>query len=378
MDISLIDEVTTYLLLLTWAAYLGYRLGRDRAPSARSIILKLLGGVVLALILSISSRFPQSSRWMLVLEIGCLQNSLFLIYLASNQLLNNKPYLPLSKQRFFPLIMVAICIGAVLGALGGHHLETFLLNPAFQPAPLYTISFFWNYGLQFFFVLLTLRLYWLSLDRYTILTYLVRRLMGTASFFIAACALCLGAVNLLLFLLHEKSFHVPLSQAVVVSETLLLWLLVAGFVIPQEVMERMMRPLEDALAWRQWLQYNLLCSLHEKMIQVVPGVHLAYDELYDVRVLIELSDVRQIIWSHVPTTRPITVREDAKYLLSLLRQKRIITSPGPYQPAVTRQRNVLKHNLAVARRMRRYERRGRLQSPPPSSSNILVRVLTMS
>jgi hypothetical protein len=96
------------------------------------------------------------------------------------------------------------------------------------------------------------------------------------------------------------------------------------------------------------------------MIQIVPCVHLPYDELQDIRVLIEVSDARQVIWSHVPLTHPLTAREEADYLLSLLQQSIVMEAPGIYQPARTRKRNVLKHNLAVARRLKRYERQGHI------------------
>jgi len=368
MDVSLIDPVTVSTLLLVWTAYLGYRLRRDRAPMARSIVLKLLGCIVLEFGLSVSCHFLQVFWWKQTLEMMCLHYSLLLLYLASDQLLNNKPYLPLTKHRFFPLMFLSISIGAILGTLNSSHLETFLVDPAFQPTPLYVLSYLWNYGLQLCFVVLTLRLYWQSLDQHTVLTYLVRRLICILSLFIATCCLLATESNLLLFLVGEKTLRLPLSQIVPTGETLVVWLLVASFSIPQDVMERIVRPVEASLAWRQWLQHDLLYSLHEMMIQIVPCVHLASDEMQDVRVLIEISDARQIMWSHVPSTRPITVKEEARYLLYLLEHNRVITATGTYQPFVTRQRKVIKHNLAVAKRLKYYQRRGHIHSASPFDS----------
>jgi len=369
MDVSLIDPVTVSTLFLIWAAYLAYRLRRDRAPMARSIFLKLLGSIVLELGLSASSYFLLVSWWMETLEIMCLHYSLLLLYLASDQLVNNKPYSPLTRHRLFPLMFTSISIGATLGALCGCHLEAFLVDPAFQPTPVYVASYLCNYGLQLCFVVFTLRLYWQSLDQHAALTYLVRRLMCTLSFFIATCSLLAIESNLLLFLLGEKNFRLPLSQIVAIGETLVVWLLVASFTIPQEVMERAVQPVEHSLAWRQWLQHDLLYSLHEKIIQVVPCVHLAYHDMQDVRILIEISDARQIIWSHVPSTHPITVKEEARYLLRLLQQNIIITAPGDHQPFATRQGNVMKHNLAVAKRLKRYVRQGHIRSVSSSDTS---------
>jgi hypothetical protein len=360
MDVSLVNPLTANTLLLIWAAYLGYRLRRDRVPMARSIVLRLLGSIGLELGLSASSHFWQACWWMQALEILCLHYGLLLIYVASDQLLNNKPYLPLMRHRL--PVLIAISIGAVLGALSGYHLELFLVDPAFKPTPLYMVSYLWNYGLQLCCIVFMLRLYWGSLHQHTALTYLIRRLTCILSFFIAACSLLASGGSLLLPLLGQRDLRLPLAQIVPIGETLVIWLLVASFTIPQDVMERIVQPVADSLAWRQWLQHDLLYSLHEKMIQVVPCVHLAYQEMQDMRVLIEISDARQIIWSHIPPTRAITVQEEAQYLLSLLQQNIVITAPGIYQPLATHQSNVIKHNLAVAKRLKYYARQGHIRA----------------
>lgn len=358
MDASLIDQVTVNTLFLVWAVYLLSRLRQDQSFTARSVILKFLGSILLELLLSSCTRLLQSTWWTRALEIGSLHSALLLMYVASEQLLNNRPYWPLIKHRLVPLMLLSTVCGTAIGALGGQNLEAFLVDPAFRLTPLSTVSYFWNYGLQLCFVVLTLKLYVQSLGRYAVLTYLTRRLICIVSFSLAACALCVAEVNLFLFLCGEKNWHFSLSQITLVGETLALWLLVAGFTIPQDVMERIIQPLEDSLAWRKWLQHDLLYALHQRMIQIVPCVHLPYDELQDIRILIEVSDARQVIWSHVPLTHPFTAKEEADYLLLLLQQNIVMEAPGTYQPARTRRRNVLKHNLAVARRLRRYERQG--------------------
>jgi len=363
MDISLIDPVTVNTLLFAWAAYLGYRLMRDRASMARSIVLRLLGSILFEFGLIASSFFWQAFWLMPTLEILCLHSSFLFLYFASDQLLNNKPYLPLTRHRLFPLMLISISIGAILATLSRVRLEAFLVEPAFKLIPLYVVSYLWNYGLQLFFVIFTLKLYCQNLNRHTVLTYLVRRLICILSLLIAACSLLAIEGNLFLFLLGEKFFRLSLSQIIPAGETLAIWLLVASFIIPQDMMERIVQPVEASLAWRQWLQHDLLYSLHEMMIQIVPCVHLAYDEMQDVRVLIEISDARQIMWSHVSSTHPITVKEEARYLRYLLEHNRIITAPGSYQPPTTRLHSVMKHNIAVAKQLKQYERQGYIYSP---------------
>jgi hypothetical protein len=282
-------------------------------------------------------------------------------------LLNNKPYSPLITHQYFPIAFVPIIIGVVLGTLSNQNLEAFVINASFQPTLLYVASYQLNYAIQLGLVVSMLWFYWKSLDYYTALNYLVRRVICLLSFFAAACSLLAMEANLLLFLFGCEHIRLPINQVVLVGEPVSLWLLVLGFTVPREVMERLVGPLESALAWQQWLQHDLLFSLRERMVQVVPHVHLTYNELQDIRVLIEISDARQIIWSHRASTHPIAAREEARYLLYLLQHGIVFTASAQYQPPMTRQHNVIKHNLAVAKHLKHYERKGLLRSASSSS-----------
>jgi calcineurin-like phosphoesterase family protein len=90
------------------------------------------------------------------------------------------------------------------------------------------------------------------------------------------------------------------------------------------------------------------------MIRVVPLVHLSNEAFRDIRAPIEISDARDVLWSHYPRTQPITARDEARLLRTLLRENVTLTPIGKHQPQETRDPLTI-HNLKVAKLLKRDE-----------------------
>jgi hypothetical protein len=125
---------------------------------------------------------------------------------------------------------------------------------------------------------------------------------------------------------------------------------------PALVIRVVVRPWQAHRARRRAQQDLALRFLHERMIQVVPRVHLPYEELRSIRAPLEIDEAREVLWSHHPRTTPITARAEASLLQQLLADQRTIDAAGPYQPPPT-QREPHAHNLAVAKLLQEAESR---------------------
>jgi hypothetical protein len=108
------------------------------------------------------------------------------------------------------------------------------------------------------------------------------------------------------------------------------------------------RPVEVWRARKQAQQRQLIQDLHAAMIRVVPHVHLPNETLRDLRAGVEIGDARDVIWSHHLRTAPITPRDEASLLRSLLRNNVILTQVGHHEPPATVE-SLAVHNLKVAR-----------------------------
>lgn len=218
---------------------------------------------------------------------------------------------------------------------------------------LYYGSYLANYGLYAYLLVHINLLYWRSLQRYTNLAYMIRRLVCMLGFIAITCGIVLDLIQYLPVPIATLNVLLEPGSAIALSIGFIL--VAIGFVLPQTWLIQAIGPLEQYVVYRQQRQYDQIRYLHQKMVQIVPGVHLQNEHLRDVRMLIEISDARQIIWSLVPHEGLITPAEEAEQLFKLIRSQTIIDVPGEYIPQPTQQRNIVKHNIAVTKHLRRLE-----------------------
>lgn len=104
------------------------------------------------------------------------------------------------------------------------------------------------------------------------------------------------------------------------------------------------------------------------MVSIVPSVHLPCQPIHDLRVLIEISDARQIIWSQQQHPRPLTPHEEARHLQTLVLTQTVLTTPGAYVPASTRLKKTIRHNVLVAKYLSSLSQRGRPMKIPSAGA----------
>lgn len=362
MDVLMMNQFPKVLIICILVVYFGYRLSQNPDAIGRTMIVKLLLSALLG-ILALSTASPNYHPWWLYfLRTSLMNYSIVLAYLAIDQMLNNKPYQPILKHKLFlsitALSIVALILDYMRRAALNSTLPTMMNTAFFQTDWFSQIVFILDYGVPWYLGILTIFLYWRNLHRYLDLNYIVRRSVCMLGFL--ASIFCIGSFCLLMAGLNLASFlfsgHIGNSQINQICNTISLLtssLLILGFTVPEFVLTRATRPLERYLTWRRQQQRALLAYLHEKMIQIVPGVHLPHNGLLEARILIEISDARQIIWSQTPRTKLITPREEAEYLFYLICNHRVFDTPGAYLPPKTRHRSILKHDLAVAKHLKR-------------------------
>jgi hypothetical protein len=358
MSASTMSQFPIILLICILVVRFGHLIFQDQDSIGKSIVTKLMGSAALGVLASSTTFLPSTGWWLFILRVCAMVYSLLLAYLAIDQLLNNKAYQPMFTHKLFWGTTALLILGVLLDIGNRNYtLDASMGIVPFQPAWLFGITYALNYGIPWGLGVLIIWLYWRNLHYYFDLAYTVRRIMCMLGFLMGAfCigSLCLfGAAINLFFLLVVGQPAGSLLNPICLSLRLVTFTsLVLGFILPQFVLSRWIRPLERYLARRKQRQDALLSYLHEQMIQLVPGVHLPQNELLHVRTPIEISDVRQIVWSHVPRTLPITPREEAEYLFALIHHQIVMEGPGKYMPPATRSPNVVKHNLAVAKHLK--------------------------
>jgi hypothetical protein len=138
----------------------------------------------------------------------------------------------------------------------------------------------------------------------------------------------------------------------ILSLILMAALVAGGYLLPDRFFRKVLGPIYAYDTVQQKRRQELLGYLHQTMVQIVPSVQLDCEQIQHLRVLIEISDARQVIWSQERRTQPITPEDEANHLLQLIRTHTGYEKPGEYPPALMHDRKVVKYNLAVARHLK--------------------------
>ena len=158
--------------------------------------------------------------------------------------------------------------------------------------------------------------------------------------------------SLLLSLFRNDGHSGTISSMYELSMILVAFLLAGGYLLPDRFFRTALRPLSAYITLRQRQQQELLSYLHQRMIQIVPGVQLSCEQIQNLRVLIEISDARQVIWSQMRRTQPISPEDEAKHVLYLICNHTVFDKPSEYLPAPVQYHDIVKHNIAVARHVK--------------------------
>jgi hypothetical protein len=355
------------LILALMVSFRAYQHGDRLHP----ILAWLSLGITLLLIGVSSTLITKSAPWAHLILDATLYIGLLLIYWSLRQVLSGVPP-PRSvlQSRGFKATMLISALAIGLDAVRIFSKETFypsrnlptLNYPRAFPADGLTIEWGAVVGyyllhnlMQLIFVSLIIVIYIRTMRQYTEITYLVRRLICILGFLILAAGMSSATIGIIAWTLSYTDIHKTLIRVYQIGKINALVVIAFGFLVPHGWLTWMITPVRQFIVLRRQRQDILIAYLHSKMTQITPVVRLATQDerLRAIRVPIEISDSRLLIWSQTVQVQPITPRVEAEYLAQLLRARSMIGTPGPHSPPPTRDHDVRRHNLATAQYLQR-------------------------
>jgi hypothetical protein len=327
-------------------------------------IWKLIVSGILVVFAALGFLINPAPLWLRLLRIPALHVGLLLSYSANIWLTTGKEH-RLGRSRVARLTVILSVIVVISGYLSRDNLGVIFRNELFRP----TLLYYMHYGLGalvvLFLDLLIVGAFWQSIRQAKELTYRVRRMIGLVSMLAAVVYALVIVLELLLSVFGSSAYRVQLDLVFYLALPLTTLMPLVN-IVPQSLLIRLVRPFENYTVRRQQREQQLIEYLHSRLIQIVPHVHLHNEQLRHLRLDIEISDARGIIWSQTSHQWPLSPEEEAEHLNELLRDKRVLSEPGEYVPPTTKQRDVQKHNLAVAKHLKH------LVSAHPISSEAYV------
>lgn len=348
-------------LLLFWIVFFIYRINKNAQRLTRLINIELVFAAVLAIFTGGVGFVTQDRLWH-SLSVASMDFSLFFLLLIAEQLRRNTVFYNVIMKRHLVLTTLLAAIGSTLTYQGHCSLDAFIGNISFPSSRICYISYLIDSGFRSYLLGLTILLYWKNLQQNRDLIYTIRRLCCIVGSFSSFACIATTEILLVLALFRLNIDRGILKILYRFGNPVTLFLLLFGFTTPQPLMWWMTEPVRAYSKKKVQKEQELLSYLHEKMIWIVPSVRLSIDQrhdimipVHDIRIIIEVSDARQIIWSHQQHTTFISAREEALLVIHLLQKNIVLNEAGPHLPPLTWQHNVTSHNITVAKYLKQLE-----------------------
>lgn len=332
--------------------FLAYKIYQDRYRIGMPVLRTLLVAVACFIIWTLVIRFHPLHLWQRIVAAGSAQYGAFFYYMAVKQMFKHERPRSISSWKGFWITSLVVGIIIVLDILLRGQATFDSLHP-YTPSWFFYTEAFLSYSYLLFLDGLIVKVYLVSLQRNTYLIDQGRFGLCLLAFFGTLLGLLLVEVNLLLALLHHEEYRVLLNSLYHLILVLMAPFVALSYILPNAFFVKILRPLSAYKTFHQRRQQALLRSLHQTMVRIVPGVQLRCEPVHDLRILIEISDARQVIWSFQQHLKSITPQEEAKYLLHLIHNNTVLMAPGEYSPPPTILKNIIKHNVIVAKRLQR-------------------------
>jgi len=269
----------------------------------------------------------------------------------------------LLHTRFFWIITMLIGCAIVLDAREPQRLGSFL-DRAFAPTPAYIAANVLAVGTVLLIELAVMRVYWNSLRQHhawtsaVAISHVLRRSTALAAFTLAANSLVIIELKLVLALggitwpVLDRVFTIsnivtgPTVVTLLVISVSLTWFYRGLAHVIQQTTTR-----------RRRQQAALLAYLQQQMRTIVPTVpHLDLRDPHQQwnRMLTEIADAREVVWSAVRRTTPLTPDDEAARIFHLLHHPQDRTTGTYLHPPISDDQ-IVEHNLLVARAFKRLE-----------------------
>lgn len=315
----------------------------NRVSQATGILI-ILGMSLLAISTAAAVQHPSTLILRLV-TVAAFHQSILLLHFSLVQLIETDVK-PFYTTKLYLGVTVLSMVNLGLEWVRRDNLGSFIDNEVYRPDAVYFASYMLFYALWFMVGVKTLPLVRRFMHQNTGLTYRLRGATALGAWsLIVVCAL-IEEINLGLSLVIGDVYRADLNALYHALKAPVGLLAMLG-AAPTPFFVVAARPVDGWMKRRQAKHTQLINALHAVMIQIAPRVHLPNEALRDIRAPIEISDARDVIWSHYPRTQPITPQDEANLLRTLLHENVTLTTIGPYQPP-TIDEVLPTHNLKVA------------------------------
>ena len=292
--------------------------------------------------------------WFYALGNFLLYGSLAFAYVGYRQLLLPERFIPIWQDPLIHLFLFLSCANTITIFATRDNLTVFISDQPLTPTTWYYVHQVVANLVSLYGFVIIMRVLIRALH-HTFLLHLRMRLIVSIGIYVSSTTGALINILIIVFTslygLHIRQDLIIVTQFFAFTTGILLLL----SLVPHNLFVFILGPIMYWIKRRQQYNYQQLAFLHQYMIHIVPTAHWGQSHLSLSDVLIEISDARSIIKSHMPY-RFTSPTDEAQYLIHAIRcgqqfrERANPTSSLQESASMTmKQRDVLRYNLAVAR-----------------------------
>lgn len=292
--------------------------------------------------------------WYHTIASVCIMLSAFFIYLDLLQITNDRllRFDDVRQNRTVTLLLIAISSSAILDWARRQSLVSFYDYRTYDRSFTYIISFTLFALVLFIVESRVIVVFYASLRYSNEGVYKVRAWLIIVGFCIAALSGILNAANLLLAIVASNPLVVQLSWfAYTFLGPSAVAIIVIAVMVPKRVFLWIGHPISNLTSKRRQNQERRLRFLYQQLHTIVPmSIHVdsSDPQLQLRRLLVEIADAWEAIWSVKPFYPSMSPRFAARHIADLIAQKHRMTRLGPYHVIPIPQERAAGYFSAVA------------------------------
>lgn len=327
-----------------------------------SIIIRLILACVLMIVASLSSLAKFSSWFAAAIGVWGMHYSVLLLCVAINQQINKEPYQSITRYPIFWITTIISIATAILQYFDQNNLIPFVDNKPFVPTFNYYATAIIGYSTMVWLIGYIVLLYVRSIRTYTSTAYRLRQSVIMAGFVVAFLSVLMSDISILIYLLGNHTYRGLLSNLYHLSKPIYYSIFIVGFMTPTTIIDHISDQIDKHRLSRKRIaeQSEDMMLLHRRMTCIAPMVRLPTDdsEIYKSRLMVEISQARDYIWSQEPDSKKyIAPKDDLHKILTLEEKGVILLEMGQYIPPPLKEKPI-KHNYAVAWMLKKRDKSG--------------------
>lgn len=348
MDITSIGRIALIATLLIYILVYAYRAYKKADEINQAVVIKLIGFALLAFLPTTTRLLRIDMDWAIAIALSCRHVAAAFAYLAFEQMLLRKEYLPILSSTIFKAAIISTIIMGVLFVFDDNVAMSFSDNDMFNVTWVYFLRNVIYSGFQLIVGTLIVRLYWIAINQPSSIAKRIHNTLAITFFTLGTLSVFINLSNLTISFLITDVYKAEINGIYHGMKIFFVAPMILSVLVPP-IYNRVAQPIKEYHNKIHNGKLVYISYLYSKVTSVVPDVKLNTGILHMEDMLIEIADALAVILSHHQYNQWPTAEATAKIISeTIIKGDKL--EPGPYVIPPMKY-NEVSFNIAVSKHL---------------------------